>query len=360
MEGRSRLERNTFERKEKTILEYAGMRAISFLYPSGVQAVRLENERGYIVVLPFQGQQIWDAVFDGRSLKMVNFFDQPRDTEVLVDSYGPFLFHCGALRMGTPGPEDNHPLHGELPGAHYDEAWVLFGQDGDGPFVGITGVYRYQQAFGSKYEARPELRMRLGSSILDVDITIENMANKSMELMYMCHVNFFPAENAEIVQPTGWTPQDMEVRTSIPSHVTPTPEFLQFLDGLKKDPERTRVLRPEDSYDPEVVFFIRNLKSDDAGNTHMLQKHTDGSSDYISYNVKDLNHTVRWILSHEDQKVNGMALPATCGPEGYHREKNKGNVREIEGKTSKTFSVRVGALDAGATAEMEKHIHSLK
>jgi hypothetical protein len=201
--------------------------------------------------------------------------------------------------------------------------------------------------------------MHYGSTILDAGITIENMANKPMELMYMCHVNFFPAANAEIVQPTGWTPEDMEVRSSIPSHVTPTPEFLQFLEELKSTPERTRVLRPEDTYDPEIVFFVRNLKSDSAGNTHLLQKHTDGSSDYISYNVTDLNHTVRWILSHEDQKVNGMALPATCGPEGYHREKEKGNVRQIDGKSSKSFSVRVGALDPNATAEMEERIQSL-
>ena len=90
------------------------------------------------------------------------------------------------------------------------------------------------------------------------------------------------------------------------------------------------------------------------------QKHVGGFSDYISYNVNDLNHTVRWILSHEDQKVNGMALPATCGPEGYHREKEKGNVRQIEGKNSKSFSVKVGALDAPATTEMEKRIESLK
>jgi len=360
MEGRFRLERSSFEHAEKTVLEFESIRAVSFLYPSGVQALRIENDRGHIIVLPFQGQQIWDAVFDGRSLKMVNFFDQPRDTEVLVDSYGPFLFHCGALRMGAPGPDDSHPLHGELPGAHYDEAWMLFGEDEEGPYAGLTGVYRYQQAFGSKYEASPHVKMRPGSSVLDVEICIENMANKPMELMYMCHVNFFPADNAEIIQPTGWTSNDMEVRSSIPSHVTPTPEFLEFLDSLKRNPDRTRVLRPEDTYDPEIVFFVRNLRSDNAGNTHLLQKHIGGFSDYISYNVNDLNHTVRWILSHEDQKVNGMALPATCGPEGYHREKEKGNVRQIEGKNSKSFSVKVGALDAPATTEMEKRIESLK
>ena len=359
MDGQFRLERALFDSAERVLLEFGDLRAVSFRYDSGVEGLRLENRKGHIVLLPFQGQQIWDAVFQGRSLKMVNFFDQPRDTEALLDSYGPFLFHCGALRMGAPGPDDDHPLHGELPGAHYDEARLLFGNDDEGAYIGLTGVYRYQKAFGSKYEAKPVVKLRPGSSVLDVSITIENKANKPMELMYMCHVNFFPADNAEIVQPATWTPEDMQVRSSIPSHVTPTPEFLEFLEELKKNPERTKVLRPEDTYDPEIVFFIKNLRSDKNGNTHLLQKHPDGTADYISYNVEDLNHTVRWILSHEDQKVNGMALPATCGPEGYHREKEKGNVRSIEGKGSRRFSVRVGALGSHDAKQMEKTISSL-
>lgn len=359
MEGRTRLDKSFFGSKEAILFESGDLKAVSFLYPSGVQALRIENQRGHLLLLPFQGQQIWDAVFDGRSLKMVNFFDQPRDTDILLDSYGAFLFHCGALRMGAPGPEDDHPLHGELPGAKYDEAFLVFGEEEGKPYAGLTGTYRYAKAFGSKYEARPMVKLHSGSTVIDVGIEIENMANKPMELMYMCHVNFFPAKNGEIIQPTGWTPEDMVVRSSIPSHVTPTQEFLGFLDELKKDPGRTRVLRPEDSYDPEIVFFINNLKADKDGNTHLLQKHPDGSSDYISYDVSKLNHTVRWILSHEDQKVNGMALPATCGPEGYHREKEKGTVRSINGHGKESFAIRVGLLDKSATETMEKRINSL-
>ncbi|HVP17895.1 MAG TPA: DUF4432 domain-containing protein, partial [Spirochaetia bacterium] len=95
------------------------------------------------------------------------------------------------------------------------------------------------------------------------------------------------------------------------------------------------------------------------GMTHMLQKHPDGSSDYISWNVRDLDHTVRWILMHEDQKVNGMALPSTCDPEGYAAEKKKGNVRSLPGQATVTFSVRTGYLDAAETKRMESMIRSL-
>jgi hypothetical protein len=128
---------------------------------------------------------------------------------------------------------------------------------------------------------------------------------------------------------------------------------------LKKNPEVTRVLRPEDEYNPEVVFYVENLRHDAKGMTHMIQKHVDGTSDYVSYDVRQLNHTVRWMLKHRDQQVIGMALPSTCEPEGYTAEKKKGNVRSLPGQEKVTFSVKTGFLDGGETTSMEKTIRSL-
>jgi hypothetical protein len=93
--------------------------------------------------------------------------------------------------------------------------------------------------------------------------------------------------------------------------------------------------------------------------THMLQKHPDGTSDYMSWSVRDLDHTVRWILTHEDQKVAAMALPATCDPEGYTAEKKKGNVRSIPGLGKVRFALRAGYLDQTETKRMESTIRAL-
>ena len=64
------LQKTFFSETEKVLIEHAGMRASGFLYPSGVQAIRLENELGQMTVLPFQGQQIWHLEFFGRTLTM--------------------------------------------------------------------------------------------------------------------------------------------------------------------------------------------------------------------------------------------------------------------------------------------------
>jgi hypothetical protein len=359
MTGQFYLQKNQFSDKERLLCELGQLKASSFLFDSGVHAVRVASPRGHIIVLPYQGQQIWDAVFDGRRLTMASFFPQPVSSTHLLDSYGAFLYHCGALRMGNPGPEDNHPLHGELPAAPYSEAWLIAGEDAGGTYLGVSGAFRYIKAFGDTYTAIPSVKLYENRTVLDVGMTIENHAHVPMDLMYMCHVNFLPAENGEIVQATGWDTKDMVLRSSIPSHVRPTPEFLAFMESLKKNPGVTRVLRPEDQYNPEIVFYVRNLKADARGMTHMLQKHPDGTSDYVGYNVKELDHTVRWILKHDDQKVNGMALPSTCDPEGYTAEKKKGNVRMIPALGKASFSVSTGYLNEAETKKMESTIRGL-
>jgi len=359
MNGIFHLKKSLFNETERELLKFENMSVNTFRFSTGVCALKIINEFGFIIVLPYQGQQIWDVVFNKRSLKMKNFFKEPVRSNQLLDSYGAFLFHCGALRMGTPGPNDNHPIHGELPGAFYDDASLIFGNDNRGSYIGVTGTYNYTKAFGDKYQACPVVRMHKAATILDVSITIKNLASTPMDLMYMCHVNFLPAANGEIIQAAEWNTKDMTARVSIPAHVKPTKKYITFLNDLKNNPAATRIIHHEDEYNPEIVFYIRNLKKDKNDITYMIQKHSDNSSDYISYSVKELDHTVRWILINDDQKVLGMALPSTCDPEGYTVEKMKGNIRSIPAGGKITFNVTTGYLSPEATIDMENYISKL-
>ena len=51
------LKKEYFTEKETVLLENGDMRAVAFKYSTGVCAVRVENNRGYFIILPFQGQQ---------------------------------------------------------------------------------------------------------------------------------------------------------------------------------------------------------------------------------------------------------------------------------------------------------------
>lgn len=57
-----------FERNEELLVEHGHLIASVFRFESGVCALRLSNDLGELVLLPFQGQQIWSASFGGREI----------------------------------------------------------------------------------------------------------------------------------------------------------------------------------------------------------------------------------------------------------------------------------------------------
>jgi hypothetical protein len=347
------LRENYFTEQERTFVDFESLKATLFLYESGVHGVKIANENGYIIVLPFKGQQVWNAFFHGRYLNMKTMYQEPKNTDFFLNTYGCFVMHCGPLRMGCPGPEDDHVLHGELPYADYDEAALVVGEDEKGKYIGVTGLYDYNRAFGEKYHARPLVKLHEGSSLVDISITIENYSGYPMELMYMCHVNFRPVEHGRIVQSVDWAKENMELRTVIPEHVKASQAFIDFLARLEEDPRLTEVIKPEDEYNPEIAFFIHSPQVDENGWSHYMQVHPDGSADYIRYKPEELDHNTRWISRTEDQAGLGLALPATCDPEGYTAEKKKGNIKEIPAKSSVSFSVVAGYLNPEEAKEME-------
>lgn len=353
------LQENMFVEKEKLFLEDGELKASLFRYKSGVCAVRLENQYGYIVVLPYQGQMVWDAVFHGRSLKMKNAFEIPRFRKEFRDTYGCYVMHCGALTMGCPSVEDNHAHHGELPYVTYDEAEIISDEDDKGKFIAVTGIYEYNKAFGDHYAARPMAKLYAGSTLIDIVMEVENLAHSPMDLMYMCHVNNAPEVGAKIYQTLPWNADHMIARVSIPQYNEVDPKFMELLDRVQKNVEVTRVIGAEDVYDPEIVLFLRDPIKDENGFVHYLYVHNDGSADYTTYNADILNRGVRWMVNHKDWQSMGMVLPSTAEPEGYLAEKAKGNVRKLEGKGKFTSVVTAGYLTPEEAVKKKLQIETI-
>ncbi|TBW41402.1 DUF4432 family protein [Siculibacillus lacustris] len=339
-----------FGEAEREIARAGELVASLFRYGSGIAALRLANARGHVVVLPFMGQMVWDAIFDGVDLSMQDMFAEPRPAESIVGTYGCFAFHSGLLSNGCPSPQDSHPLHGEMPCAPMQAAGLDIGEDGEGPFMAVTGTREWVMGFGAHYLARPRVVLRPGKALFDIEMAVENRSFAPMDLMYMAHVNFAFVEGGRIVQPTGFTAKDTVVRTAVPGHVKATPAYLGFIDALAADPSGMEVLDEPARYDPEQVFYVRNLKTDATGHTRVLLRRPQGDALSIAWKLADLPHTVRWILVNGDQKVAAFALPATCEPEGYLAEKAKGHVRSLAAGATARFSVRLGHLD-GAEAD---------
>ena len=84
-----------FGDREADILRYAEISVTGFRYPSDVEALRIDNGAGELIVLPFRGQQIWDATFLGRRLTRRSMFKEPARSCDYLSNYGAFLIHCG-------------------------------------------------------------------------------------------------------------------------------------------------------------------------------------------------------------------------------------------------------------------------
>jgi hypothetical protein len=347
-----------FGEKEKPLLFSPPFAATVFRFPSSVCGLRLQNDQGSLLMLPYQGQQIWSAEFLGRNLTMKSMFSTPRPTRIYLENYGGFLLHCGATAMGVPSPQDTHPLHGELPNAPYDEAFLVLGEDERGSFLGLGGRYRHTVAFSHNYLAEPLVKLYAGSSVFSISLTITNLKHSPMELMYLAHINFRPVVDGRLVYSAPCTPERVRVRSSIPSHIRPGAGYIEFLRDLADHPEKHHALSSDLMFDPEVVFFIDYL-ADDQGWAHTLQVHPDGSADYVAHRPDQLDKGVRWICRTVDQEAIGIVLPATAEPEGYLAEKAKGNLKVIPPQGQFSCQMLVGALPPAEAEAMQATIQKL-
>ncbi|MFO2463422.1 aldose 1-epimerase family protein [Pseudomonas sp. 15FMM2] len=334
------LYRALFDEQEKVLLQSAHFKVSAWVYPSGVLALGLENSRGRLVVLPYQGQMIWSAVFDGCDLTMTNLFEQPRPSPTVIGTYGCFMFHSGLLRNGCPAPADDHALHGEMPCATMDSAWLEIGEG----FLRLGGEHEYAQGFGDRYRAEPCVTLHAGSALFDIAMNVRNLAGKPMDLMYMAHMNYAYVEDARLVEPFGM--QRLRLRSSVPDHVKPTPAWSAYMAQLAEHPGQLATLDQPELYDPEIVFFFDDVGTDAQGQAHFLLEHPNGAAFYTRYRPEQFEHAARWILYNPDQQVAAFVLPSTCEPEGYAAEMAKGNVRSLAAGASAAFSVTTGYLSA--------------
>ena len=356
---RVHLSRALFGERERVFLESDSIQVSLFRYDTGVEAVRIANTLGYVVVLPYLGQMIWDVSFAGVRMTMGSMFDAPRPAAMIADTYGCYAFHSGLLRNGNPGPEDTHAPHGEMPCATMDSAAIVLGADDEGAFVQLTGEREYVRGFGAHYLAHPSVILRPGSSLFDIAMSVTNAGGAAMDLMYMCHVNPVFVEDARIVQAAPWTADAVAARTAIPPHIPATPEYVALIADLAAAPGRMEILDPALPFDPEQVFYVRNLRTDATGQTHLMLRRPEGDGFLMSYRPNDFPQTVRWLMRNPDVSVAAFALPATCLPEGYAAEKRAGRVQSLAPGATREFRVRTGYLDNAAAAAMDHTIRSL-
>lgn len=335
MTTRITLWRELFSEHPRTLLNNDGFTVTAFRYASGVEGLRVQNRRGHLVILPWKGQMIWDAQFDGHDLTMRNMFSQPKPASEIVATYGCFAFHSGLLANGCPSPQDSHPLHGEMACAAMDEAWLEL----DGDSLRITGRYEYVMGFGHHYQAQPAVVMRAASALFDIQMAVTNLASVAMPLQYMCHMNYAYVPDASFSQNI---PQEaLKLRESVPAHVKPTAQWQAFNQRILQGEASLATLNAPHCYDPEIVFFADKLDTWTDKPEFCLHA-PDGTTFVTRFSSAEFNYVTRWILYNGDQQVAAFALPATCRPEGFLAAQRNGSLLSLAPQQTRTFTVTTG------------------
>ncbi|MDD7972805.1 DUF4432 family protein [Roseinatronobacter alkalisoli] len=323
-----------------------------------IEMLRIATARGHVDVLPFMGQMIWDAVFDGVRLTMDSAFPAPRPAHSIVETYGCLAYHSGILTNGCPGPEDDHPLHGEMPCKRMDAAHLEFCQEDGAPVIRVGGHVDHVLGFGPNYRARPSVTLGEGT-VIGMGMVVENRSALPMDLMYMAHVNFAFVPNGIIHQPAPFSTGRTRVRTDVPAHVTPNDDYRAFLSELSGMPEAGRVLDQPERWNPEQVIYVDAPGTDAAGMTHAMLERPQGDGFAMSYATAEFGHMVRWILHGADAKVAAFALPSTCEPEGYLAERTKGNVGVLHPGETRSFMARFGYVTRDEAAALARTIAAI-
>ena len=337
MKTRLPLRREQFHETPSTLLHNDEFHVELFRYPAGVEAVRISNSRGSVIVLPFYGQMVWDAQFDGHPLTMGHSFKQPLPGSSIIDTYGCFAFHSGLLANGCPAADDDHPLHGEMACARMDSAWIVL----EAQRVSLEGEAEYVKGFGHHYVAAPAVRVEAKAARLHIEMNVTNLAGAPMPLQYMCHLNSAWLEQGRFKQSI---PNDaFQLRSSIPAHVKPTPQWSDYTAQLARDPQAFQQLEQPEMCDPEIVFFADNLAQ--YGDDVQFELHApQGYALVTRFSSKQFPHATRWLLHNRDQQVAAYILPSTCRPEGFNAAQRAGTLITLAPGEQRHFSVETGIL----------------
>ncbi|MBR4881528.1 MAG: DUF4432 domain-containing protein, partial [Clostridia bacterium] len=157
------LQKNFFTYDKKTLIKHGEFKIKAFRYESGVEALKIKNEKCSFIFTPFKGQQIWHFKVDGEEISMQTEVKEPQNTMTYLKNYGGFLYHCGIISFGAS--DSAHPHHGEIPNAIYDKAYIKCGEDEGGKYIILGGELEHNTAFVRHYKFKPEVKIYEDSSV---------------------------------------------------------------------------------------------------------------------------------------------------------------------------------------------------
>jgi hypothetical protein len=92
------------------------------------------------------------------------------------------------------------------------------------------------------------------------------------------------------------------------------------------------------------------------GWAHALQVLPDGAADFISFQPRELDHALRWMVRNGDEEALGIVLPATAEADGRLAEIAKGNMKSLAAGETFQCTLAFGALTAAEATELAARV----
>ena len=347
MAGKARffLTEEMFKEVPHLLADANGFFVEAFRYRSGVAALLIKNSCCSFILLPFNGQQIWRYGTLREDFTMKSMYDEPVDTQEVFDySYGAFLIHCGLTAMGNPSEEDDHPMHGELPGASYKDVYLEIGEDEDGGYLRAGGTFSYRLSIETGYDYEPSVKIYTDSTRLLMRNRITNVRRQPMPFMYMAHINWKPFEGGRLLYSAPATPEYVEAFDTYEGDRETDP-LLQYIDKVRKDPSVAHIIdHASQCYDPEVCCSVHYL-TDEAGWAHSLQVLPDGRACLVTFDTAYLPNGLRWASWTGDEDSMGFCLPNTGNHLGRAYAIAHDLRKEVGPKQSVTLAFDIAILE---------------
>lgn len=334
-----------FDAAERTLVETPHFRVATFLYPTGVEGVRVTSERVALEFLPFQGQEVWRYAVDGVDQTMRTNFAHPYPTTVFGATYGPFMLHCGLTGIGHPGPEDTHAHHGELPNIAHDEAWVEIAQTADGETLTLGGKVDLIRTHALNTRFEPRVTLTQGRSVMRIDARVTNNRTTPIEYAYLNHINW-PLIDGTLYQTCTMNAEDFRVYMTPGADV----ETVDYIQAITEDPVKSAHIDHDTPLNPEYCAYVTPL-ADDQGWAHFLLAADDGTGRVVRQKIDRLPHAIRWLSNTGDEVAAGFCLPSTSHHKGTVAALEEGLMVTLEAGEAHDFAIELDVLDEAATEE---------
>jgi hypothetical protein len=185
---------------------------------------------------------------------------------------------------------------------------------------------------------------------------IQNRQQRPMNLLYLAHVNFRPADGGRFID----TVQDGDIlirNTSKPA----LNASLAERDAAAWTAPQASALRDvpaSGSMSVESVAVLRPVSGPN-GQTHAAQMHPDGTADFVTWRTGELPLAVRWIIRNGDEDAAGFMMPSTAYPDGLAAAGRRGQLVCLPPGQTIDFAYEFGAVDAAAATALAAEITAI-